>query len=311
MSNYLAIATVTAALQRLLQGAIQRDVDGARVTTVRPNLIGNGTPESGVNVFLYYCDRNTALRNAESLAFRSKAQATQRQSALDLYYMLSFYGNDTDLEPQRLLGSVVRTLSDKTTLTPGMIQDTVSDSTFTFLENSNLAHQDQQLTITPLDLDLEELSKIWSVFFQAPYLLSVAYKVMVVQIDGEDPRQRALPVREPRFGGVVPFAQQPIVEQVISQSGRYEPMLADSTLVITGQHLQGADTRVRVGQAEVLPQTISDGQLTLSLTALPTELLRAGLQLLQVVHYQRSGPDLPPRILIESNGLPFILRPPN
>ena len=40
MSNHLAIATVTATLQRLLQSAIQGDVEGARVTTVRPDAIG-------------------------------------------------------------------------------------------------------------------------------------------------------------------------------------------------------------------------------------------------------------------------------
>ncbi|NJL86318.1 MAG: hypothetical protein HC886_10615 [Leptolyngbyaceae cyanobacterium SM1_1_3] len=51
MSNYLAIATVTATLQRTLQAAVQLDVEGSRVTTVRPSDIGNGTPETGVNVF--------------------------------------------------------------------------------------------------------------------------------------------------------------------------------------------------------------------------------------------------------------------
>lgn len=318
MSNFLAIATVTATLQRLLQGAVQRDVDGARVTTVRPNMIGNGTPESGVNLFLYHCDRNVALRNGEGLAFRSKAQATTRQSSLDLYYMLSFYGNDTELEPQRLLGSVVRSLSDKASLTPDMLSDTVSDSTFTFLETSDLVHQEQQLTISPVDLDVEELSKIWSVFFQAPYLLSMAYKVMVVQIDGEDPTQRALPVRESRFGGVAPFAQQPIVEHVEAQAGRRYPIFADSVLVIRGQHLRGHDTQVRVGNADISPQvrplSVTESQLTLSLAELPAELLRAGVQLLQVIHHRQSQSDDdseadPLNQLVESNGLPFILRP--
>ena len=36
MSNYLAIATVTATLQRTLQQTVQLDVEGARVTTTRP-----------------------------------------------------------------------------------------------------------------------------------------------------------------------------------------------------------------------------------------------------------------------------------
>jgi len=53
MSNYLAIATVTATLQRLLQSAIQLDLPGAKVTTVRPEASGGKTPEVGVNIYLY------------------------------------------------------------------------------------------------------------------------------------------------------------------------------------------------------------------------------------------------------------------
>lgn len=46
MSNYLAIATVTATLQRTLQQSLQIDVEGARVTTNRPeNTGGTFAPE--------------------------------------------------------------------------------------------------------------------------------------------------------------------------------------------------------------------------------------------------------------------------
>ena len=40
MSNHLAIATVTATLQRILQDTAQVDVEGARVTTVRSDNVG-------------------------------------------------------------------------------------------------------------------------------------------------------------------------------------------------------------------------------------------------------------------------------
>jgi hypothetical protein len=61
VSNYLAIATVTATLQRILQSSVQADVDGVRVTTVQPGQIGKGTPETGLNLFLYQVSRNLAL----------------------------------------------------------------------------------------------------------------------------------------------------------------------------------------------------------------------------------------------------------
>ncbi len=140
MSNYLAIATVTATLQRLLQAAVQVDVDGARVTTVQPGQIGSGTPETGINLFLYQVSRNPALKNSDTVTARMKGNPVKRQTAIDLYYMVSFYGNDTELEPQRLLGSVIRTFNDRPSLTTDSIQETIADSSFRFLADSIWRH---------------------------------------------------------------------------------------------------------------------------------------------------------------------------
>ncbi|NET60060.1 MAG: DUF4255 domain-containing protein [Symploca sp. SIO2E6] len=203
MSNYLAIATVTATIQRVLQSAIQTEMEGALVTTVRPSELGKGTPEHGVNIFLYQVITNPALHNIDATPFRSKGKPVKRQAALDLYYMLSFYGNDNVLQPQQLLGSVVSTLNEKRMITSQMIRETIEDASYSFLEDSNLADQIQQMNIVPLDLNLEDLSKTWSVFFQTPYVLSIAYKVLVVMLEGEEAAKRALPVRDRDLGKMV------------------------------------------------------------------------------------------------------------
>jgi Pvc16 N-terminal domain len=130
VSNYLAVATVTAILQRILQSAVQLDIDGVRVTTLQPRNIGNGTPETGINLFLYHVARNPALNNADVTPFRSKGTPIKRQAAVDLYYMVSFYGNDTELIPQRLLGSVVRTFNDYSTVSVEAIQEALADPTY-------------------------------------------------------------------------------------------------------------------------------------------------------------------------------------
>ena len=65
MSNYLSIATITATLQRVIQQAIQTDVEGATVTTSRPDNSG-GLPETAVNVYLYHIKRNSALGNSDT-----------------------------------------------------------------------------------------------------------------------------------------------------------------------------------------------------------------------------------------------------
>jgi hypothetical protein len=52
----------------------------------------------------------------------------------------------------------------------------------------------EQIKFTPLAISLEELSKLWSVFFQTPYALSVAYQGTVVLIESEEQAQPGLPV---------------------------------------------------------------------------------------------------------------------
>ncbi|MEX0269733.1 DUF4255 domain-containing protein [Leptolyngbyaceae cyanobacterium UHCC 1019] len=309
MSNYLAIATVTATLQRILQAFVQEDVDGMRVTTLPPGQIGNGTPETGINLFLYQVSRNAALKNTDTLSNRTKGTPVKRQAVLDLHYMISFYGNETELEPQRLLGSVIRTFSDRPVLLPNVIQETISDSSFRFLADSDLADQIQQVTITPVDLSLDDLSKVWSTFFQAPYRLSVTYKVTMVTIEGEDSLKKALPVRDRNFGSILPFPAQPVVEQVCSELGKLEPIGATTTLQIIGKQLQNSITQVRLGGFEATPTHTSDSQIIVPLTAFPIDSLRAGVQGLQVIHRQRT-PTLPERLcVLESNAIPIVLRP--
>lgn len=312
MSNHLAVATVTAVLQRTLQASVQRHIEAVRISTVAPHRIGQGTPETGINLFLYQVTRNNALKNSDALPQRSRNKRTPwRQTALELHYLLSFYGNEVELEPQRLLGSVVRTFNDRTTLSSQLIQDTLRDSSFAFLANSDLSSQVQELQIAPEDLTLEDLGKIWSVFLQTPYSLSIAYKVMAVVIDGEDPAQRALPVRERPIQGVSPFPNRPHIDQVLALEGAIQPILPSTCLRIQGQHLQGLHTHIRLSGGEVTVLDANPTEVMLPLTTVPPEMLRAGVQSLQIVHRQvrLNGGPTAPQAGVSSNPMPFTLCP--
>lgn len=334
MSNYLAIATVTACLQRMLQSSVQLDLDGARVTTVRPNNLGSGTPEKGVNLYLYQVSLNPVWQKNAEVRMRSTRDAGAKKSrtALDLHYILSFYGNETDLEPQRLLGSVVKILSDRTTLTRNTIYETLADSSYPYLTDSNLADQTEEICFSPMDLSLEDLSKVWSVFFQTPYSISLVYKATVVMIEGEESAYRALPVRERALSGVIPFINRPLVEQVVSRSGKFEPILANSTLLIRGKNLNNKQTKVRISGVEITPQSVNETELLVPLSLTPDNSLKAGVQSLQVIHHVstesrgdngngwrgESNQETATQTLskptvfsqtLESNAIPFILRP--
>ncbi|MFQ5856210.1 MAG: DUF4255 domain-containing protein [Anaerolineae bacterium] len=316
MSNFLAIATVTATLSQLLQTAANEAVPGATVTTVRPESMDNGTPGPGINIYLYQVIPNAAWRNADLPTRRADGTLVQRpQAALDLHYLLTFYGNETELEPQRLLGSGVSVLHAQPVLTREMIRAAISavtggDSDH-YLADSDLAEQVETIKFVPLRLNLEELSKLWAVFFQTPYALSVTYQASVVLIEAEGAPQRALPVREPLVYGV-PF-RQPVIEQVLSQAGADQPIVADGTLVIRGQRLRGDVTQVRIGEVEVTPasEDVSDTQISLPLSSppFPVGSLRAGVRGVQVVHPMMMGEPLTLHRGVESNVAAFVLRP--
>jgi hypothetical protein len=303
MSNYLAIATVTTVLQRMLQTSIQADVDGARVTTVRPESAGGAVPETGVNLYLYHIAPNPAWRNADLRTRSVDGQFSRKpQAAMDLHYLLTCYGNEVELEPQRLMGSTIRTLHAQPVLSQAKIQEAIAMSNLQFLQSSNLSDQLETIKLMPLSLSVDELSNIWSVFFQTPYALSIAYQAGVVLIESDDIPRRALPVRERRFT-IMP--NQPSVEQVASAVGTQEPITVDTTLVIRGQRLRNERTQVRIGQIEVVPQKIGDQEITLELASIPANTLKAGVQSLQVIH--RLATD--PLRGVESNVVPFVLRP--
>ncbi len=309
MSNYLAIATVTATLQRILQDTVQIDVEGARVTTVRPDNVGRGIPETGVNIFLYRV-APVNWRNQDLPGRRSTGELQKRpRIALELNYILTFYGNEVELEPQRLLGSVVRTMYSQPLLPLEAIHNTLDDSSFRYLRESDLAEQVEWVKFVPLGLSTEDLSKIWSVFFQTPYSLSIAYQGSAVLIESQDIPCRALPVREPIIS-VSP--QKPIINKVTSldpltqlwQSTEDRLILANSTIAIEGTRLQSRNNLVRIGGIDTIPQEVSDRKVILDLSTVSNSNLRAGVQGIQVI--KRNSEE---RRINESNVFPLVVFP--
>lgn len=306
MSNFLAIATATATLKHILLANVQNDVPGANVTTETPDNITNGTPDPRVNIFLYQVTPNAAYRNMDLPTRRSSGQAVQRpQVALDLHYLITFYGNETTLEPQRLLGSVVRAIHAHPVLSRRDINDVIVDPQYSFLTNSNLADEVELVKFTPTTITLEELSKLWSVFFQIPYTLSVTFQGTLVLIESEENTAPGLPVRERNFV-VVPF-ESPVIEEIVSSEGVNAPIHSEGVILIQGKKLKGQNTFIRIAGELVAPQTVKKNEITLQLN-LPQIVsnLRPGIQGVQVVHAIFEGP---PPFGFESNVAAFVLRP--
>ena len=307
MSNFLAVATVTAVLGQLLKAAVDVDVPGAAVGTGRPQdpALVSG---AGIDIYLFQVRPQRTMAN-EDLPVRDGSGALVKRpvTALDLDYMLTFFGDDKTLEPQRLLGSAVRTLEERPLVTPKMIRDAVANPAFPFLAGSDLADALDMVRLSFSPLSLDDLSKLWSVFFQVPHSLSLAYRASLVRIEGQETPRPGLPVRE--FGLFVRPFTEPIVETVESDTGIGEPIVHDSTLVVTGLHLEGDETRVRLAGEEVAPQTTTPKRLVLPLTSVAAASLRAGVQGLQVTHGISMGTPPVPHRGAESGVFPFVLRP--
>jgi hypothetical protein len=183
MSNYLSIAAVTASLRTLVSRAIQV-VPGAQVSTVRPDGIGTGTLLRGVNIFLYMITPNAAFENEDPpLRTSSGTLMTVPRTALDLHYLFTFYGDESRLEPQLLLGATLAVCRQQPVLTSALIEETIRATTQPDLTDSNLAQEQPRVTVRPAVLSSDGLARVWSVFYQVPYSLSAGFECSVVFVD--------------------------------------------------------------------------------------------------------------------------------
>jgi hypothetical protein len=309
MSDTRAIAAVTVTLQHRLQQALLGS--GAGVSVTRPGAGGNGAqPPPSVNLFLYQVTPNAAWRNDDLPTRRADGRLVHRpQAALDLHYLLSCYGDEKVFEPQRLLGRVTRTLHASPILTRAMVTDALTDpDTDPDLAESDLAEAVETVRVTPTVLTLEELSRLWSIFFQTPYALSVAYQASVVLVEDDSKEPETGPPVTRRNLYVLPF-HQPAVERVESQVAPQAPIVWNSVLRVLGRNLRGQVVHVRVGDDLVEPDSVDDEVLVVDLTAIPSAKRRAGVTGLQVVHDVLMGTPEKPHHGFESNVVAFVLRP--
>lgn len=194
MSNHLAIATVTAALGDIVLRAAEDAIGSSLVLSfARPTAPTGGSTQRKVHVYLYQVTPNPALRNTDLPSRDSENRlVTRPRAALDLHYLLSFYGEDKTLEAERMIAAVARDLHARPVLSAQVINDAIASRTE--LTGSDLASAAERVKLTPAQLSLDELSKLWSVLVQTPHVPSIVYQATVVFIDAEESPGAALPV---------------------------------------------------------------------------------------------------------------------
>ncbi len=311
MSNHLAVAGVTATLVQLLEEAVSHDFSGAHVSAGRPDAAGGQDAAPEVRVFLYRVEPNAAWRN-DDLPTRSVEGALVNlpQAALTLHYLVTFIGNEADYEPQRLLGTAVRTLHFHPILTRDeigrMVQAALDEDPNHPLGRVDLAEQPDLVRFVPLNLSLEELSNLWSSFFQVEYRLSVAYQSAVVLLTPEVAPIRSLPVRERRL--FLATVLRPRIDRVQAVDGEDLPILPGTFVRIEGSQLKGdEDTLVRFGEASVRPPAATTAGTRIEVEVPPT--VRAGAVGLRIEHRRMMGEPPELRPAGHSNVVPIVIHP--
>jgi hypothetical protein len=299
MGDYRAIATVTATLRTMLQDLAQLVVPGALVETGPPVAHPEDASRPVVRIFLYAIEPNASFRNVAQPVRR--ADGTYQNTPmlpLNLHYLLSFFGDDRQLTQHILLGAVLTFLETQPVPLPRdlLSAEQASADNGADLRNSLPGEEIDLVQFVLEPLRHEELSRLWTIFSQVPYALSVAYRCAVVLLQPSVQPEPALPVTT---ASVLPAAQLPPTLRAIDPAeAEYQ---AGLTVTLRGSRIGQNGAHVRFGDLEV-PAQASDID-TLSVT-LPAAIPPGGCFV--SVMLPPAGPD---QAAATSNAVPFVTIP--
>ncbi len=168
----------------MLAPVVQPAVSGAEVWIARPD-VARATP--GANIYLY---RSTVspVQDPAELPARPNGTPAGSHIVLGLHYLLTFHGDDDQLEPQRLLGAVSVSLDARPLIPPSLLAEVRAaargaERRHSFLTAADLGEADEQVRLASEPLTLEGLTRLWSLFPRTPYQLSSAYVARAVTLN--------------------------------------------------------------------------------------------------------------------------------
>jgi Pvc16 N-terminal domain/IPT/TIG domain len=314
MTNYHAIATVTAVLQDVLSKDLTTIYHEIAITAKPPDIAEKETGKLRLNLYLYHVLPNTGFSTLRLPVRNRDGNFVKRpMTALNLYYLMTVYPKEenidlVDLDPQQVLARAMTVLEESSTLMRDHIfnirnTDTLKPILTALSTEDFLEDQIEQVKISLHPASLEEMNKLWSSFFQTHYRLSVAYIATVVLLDSKKTIPPSLPVQERKLY-VIP-SSSPVIDRIEPQ---VVERVADTQIKIIGVNLYAENVKVFFDNMAVIPEatTISMNQISIKLP--PS--LHAGVKTVRVVHPLIAGD--PPVEHLEwqkSNVGAFVLSP--
>ncbi len=181
MSNYLALATVTATFGRLIGEALEQIPHPSGIPRVRFGPPRADAQDVGCTLSLYRVSVN-AFRRDGDLPTRNAAGALveRPRAVLDADYLLTFAGDEKTLEPQRFLGVVVSALQMQPIIPRDAIKRTIAD--LDFLRSSDLDQDTGHIRLAPGMIDHQSMAQLWNTFPEVPYNVSIVYTASAIVI---------------------------------------------------------------------------------------------------------------------------------
>jgi len=322
MSSALGLAAVSAALRGYLEQRLgtpeMEAIAGGPVgvacespaTPVKP---GNGGAEpSRLTLFLYAVGRNPGWANATQPERNSAgARTAPAVLGLDLHYLLTAHGAAAYAQ-EAMLGGAMLALAEAGVLGRETIRRLLPADADPGggLALAGLADQVETIRVTQEPLDLDAMSKLWSVL-QAPDRPRVAYKVTVALLEAKSggappppPLGAALAAR-----GLL----RPTIDLVANAApgDPPRPITAGETLLVQGSGLFATGAQVLLDgvdmTAQVVPGTWRAAGFQLALPAVLPAGVEAGTRAIQVMLPAQFAAG--PRGGELSNPALFLLRP--
>ncbi|HAC65210.1 MAG TPA: hypothetical protein DCF68_17200 [Cyanothece sp. UBA12306] len=243
MSNYYAVAAVTTTLQSIIYQKVIQEIQGVNVTTFPLDKARENNETNQINLFLYHLSPNIAWSNHHPIAQRKRGENKKSPLGLNLFYLISVYGEkDNEVKSHQLLGKVISLFHDLSKITSDMIEAATSEN----LKESNLHQQVEQINITPLNLSLEETFSIWH-GFNAAYRPCICYQVSVILIDSQTTINIPLPVlsQHNKQGNIVQLGFLPILTAIELPNRQSSAQLGD-LITLRGNNLDKPGIYIRV-----------------------------------------------------------------
>lgn len=286
MGDYRTVAAVTRAMAHVLESALERrSMRGEyKVTISSPHQASSAREHTKtINLFLYHVRPTPSLRNTDLPVYEGGRLANVPTVGLDLYYLLSFYGNKpNDLEAERLLGVAVTAFNSHPLLTQRDFQASAEP------ERTDLGRLDT-VAVTPMTLSIEEMQRLWAMFPNVPYTLSMSYCASAAVLASDE-----VPSPPPPVSTVTPRvapSPAPVVTGLARADGAATPIAFRSTLRITGVHLAGTRVAIDIAGVRLPVSPTSQGESFVEV-ALDDPALRAGSQPLSLLHLEEGSAPL-------------------